>query len=46
MKRFFIVLVWRGFRWELKARAKHPLDLIAGLAADTGADASIRISIA
>lgn len=46
MKRFLIVLVWRGFRWELTGRAKHPVDLIPGLVAETGRDACIKVALA
>lgn len=46
MKRFLIVVVWRGFRWELSGRAKHPVDFIAGLAADIGRDACIKVALA
>jgi hypothetical protein len=46
VKRFLIVVVWRGFHWELTGRAKHPVDFIAGLVADIGKDAHIKVSLA
>lgn len=46
MKRFLIVVVWRGFRWELTGRAKHPTDFLASIAADVGQDVCIKVALA
>jgi hypothetical protein len=46
VKRFLITVVWRGFRWNLSGRAKHPVDLVTGINAEFGPGACIRVALA